>query len=120
MNRLTRLAATAAILTFLALTCGLQGAYIDKMEIKATQPDGTTLELFASGDEFHNWLHDAEGFTIIRHPQTGWLCYAVKDGDDVAAGPLIVGNGDPRAYGLEVLRQSKDIVIHRRPPRIRT
>ncbi len=21
-------------------------------------PDGTKLELFASGDEFHNWLHD--------------------------------------------------------------
>jgi len=118
VNRLTRLAATAAILAFLALTCGLQGAYIDKMEIKATQPDGTTLELFASGDEFHNWLHDAEGFTIIRHPQTGWLCYAVKDGDDVAAGPLIVGNGDPRAYGLEPgINISEELYKQRRKER---
>jgi hypothetical protein len=22
------------------------------------QPDGSIVELYASGDEFHNWLHD--------------------------------------------------------------
>ncbi len=101
VNRFAKIAAVAIIVAFLALSCGLQAAYINKIAVKVDQPDGTALELFASGDEFHNWLHDAEGFTVIRDPQTGWLCYAVKNGDDVAAGTLIAGRDDPRANGLE-------------------
>ncbi|HPH60759.1 MAG TPA: hypothetical protein PLX72_03850 [Candidatus Syntrophosphaera sp.] len=100
MNRFAQLAAITFIVAFQALSCGLQAAYINKIAVKVDQPDGTTLELFASGDEFHNWLHDAEGFTIIRDAQTGWLCYAVKNGDDVAAGTLIAGRDDPRGQGL--------------------
>ncbi len=100
VNRFAQLAAITFIVAFQALSCGLQAAYINKIAVKVDQPDGTTLELFASGDEFHNWLHDAEGFTIIRDPQTGWLCYAVKNGDDVAAGTLIAGRDDPRGQGL--------------------
>ena len=30
------------------------------------QPDGTELHCFASGDEFYNRLHDADGFTIVQ------------------------------------------------------
>ena len=100
MNRLAQIAIVSLFMALLSMSSGLNAAYVNKIEVQVKQPDGTVLELFASGDEYHNWLHDEEGFTIIRDPQTGWLCYAVKDGDDVAAGPLIVGRDDPGKSGL--------------------
>lgn len=42
------------------------------------QPDGSTIQCFASGDEFFNYLHDANGYTIIQG-QDGWYYYAKKD-----------------------------------------
>ena len=85
------------LLCFSAL---LHSAYINKIEVQVTQPDGTVLDLYASGDEYHNWLHDEDNFTIIAEKQTGFYCYAVKSGEGVVAGPLVVGTGDPREHGL--------------------
>lgn len=100
MNRLAQIAAIALFVALLAIGSGLNAAYVNKISVQVKQPDATVLDLFASGDEYHNWLHDGEGFTIIRDPQTGWLCYAVKDGDNVKAGPMIVGSGDPAKSGI--------------------
>ena len=44
----------------------LEAAYLSKMPVSVMQPDGKELSLFASGDEYHNWLHDEQGYTIIR------------------------------------------------------
>ena len=30
------------------------------------QPDGKSIACFVSGDEFFNWLHDKDGYTIIQ------------------------------------------------------
>ena len=50
---------------------------------RALQPDGTAIECFISGDEFFNWLHDANGYTIIR-ASDGFLYWgAVSDGEVV-------------------------------------
>ena len=55
-------------LLLMTITSSLQSAYIDKFPVEIKQPDGTVLNLFVSGDEFYNWLHDDIGYTIIQNP----------------------------------------------------
>jgi hypothetical protein len=48
----------------LLMASALIAAPLKNTPVNLTQPVGTQLNIFASGDEFHNWLHDAEGYTI--------------------------------------------------------
>lgn len=69
----------------LSLCIGVHAAPIDNAEISLTQPDGTQLSCYASGDEYFNYLHDSNGNIIIQHPDTGYYVYAKID----ASGKLI-------------------------------
>ena len=60
------------------------------------QPDGSILECFASGDEYHNWLHDKDNLTIIRDTQTGYYCYARRSGTGIVSSGLIAGKELPQ------------------------
>ena len=66
-----------------------------------TQPDGTILKCFASGDEFFNYLHDENGFTIIQHPETGYYVYAEKRDGKLVATNYVAGVHNPVSKGLE-------------------
>jgi hypothetical protein len=55
-----------------------EAAYLRNVPQTVAQPDGTVLHLFATGDEYYNWLHDADGYVVVRDSQTGYLVYAVK------------------------------------------
>ncbi|NVN95333.1 MAG: M6 family metalloprotease domain-containing protein [Bacteroidetes bacterium] len=55
-------------------------AYFEKLPYTITQPNGKTINCFVSGDEFFNWLHDADGYTIIQ-ASNGYYYYAEQDGD---------------------------------------
>jgi hypothetical protein len=57
------------------LSCGClaEAAFLRNVPVHVNQPDGTVLSCLASGDEFYNWLHDKDGFTIMRNPATGFL-----------------------------------------------
>ncbi len=64
------------------------------------QPNGDTLHCFASGDEYYHRLHDADGYTIVQHPQTGWWVYADTmhtsvDRWQVVPTEYVVGATDP-------------------------
>lgn len=64
------------------------------------QPDGTELHCFASGDEFYNRLHDADGFTIVQ-AENGYFVYATVDArGNVVPTDYIAGITDPKALGL--------------------
>jgi M6 family metalloprotease-like protein len=65
------------------------------------QPDGSVLQCFASGDEYHNWLHDAAGFTILQDPKSGVYVYAVLAGDRLVPSPYVPGKVDPAGVGLK-------------------
>jgi M6 family metalloprotease-like protein len=65
------------------------------------QPDGSVLQCFASGDEYHNWLHDAAGYTILQDPKSGIYVYAVLAGGRLVASPYVPGKVDPSAAGLK-------------------
>lgn len=78
----------------------LNAAFLRNKPTTITQPDGTTIECFTSGDEFNHWLHDKDNYTIIKSPVTGYYTYAEKDGEDIKAGSLIVGRDDTMRYKL--------------------
>src|SRR3972149_8003310 len=89
------------IITFLCAP-SLYSAPLTNIPQKLVQPDGRLLSCFASGDEYHNWLHDKDDYTIIQNPNTGYYVYAiVKDGQLVPS-DYIVNDSDPRALGLEI------------------
>ena len=68
----------------------LNAAYLTNIPKTITQPDGTEINCFASGDEFHNWLHDKDNYTIIQSSD-GYYYYAVKDGIKIVPSEYKVG-----------------------------
>lgn len=84
----------------LAIGIITSAAPLKNIPARITQPDGKVIDCFASGDEFYNYLHDANGFTIVR-AENGYYCYATKDDKGkVVASPFIVGSVDPTTVGL--------------------
>lgn len=70
------------------------------VEVDAVQPDGQKIELYASGDEFHNWLHDVDNFTVVQNDE-GYYVYAVRAGEGLAPSSWVVGSHQPSQKGLE-------------------
>ncbi|HRY34162.1 MAG TPA: M6 family metalloprotease domain-containing protein, partial [Bacteroidales bacterium] len=58
------------------------------------------IHVFISGDEYYLRLHDANNYTIIQHPATGYYMYAMLDGDSLVPTSLIVGISDATDGGL--------------------
>ena len=90
-----------SIIAFTFYSIPLFSAVIREMPRTLTQPDGSKLQCFASGDEYHNWFHDAKGFTIIKSQKTGYYVYAEKAGDKLVAGNLIAGQDNPAWNNLQ-------------------
>jgi hypothetical protein len=40
------------------------------------QPDKTIIKAKAYGDEFHHRIESLDGYTLVRDPETKWICYA--------------------------------------------
>ena len=57
----------------------LFSAYLTNVPQTLYQPDGTIVECFSSGDEFYNWVHDEQGYTIVRSKEDSYLYYANED-----------------------------------------
>lgn len=68
---------------------------------RLTQPDGTSLECFASGDEYYNWLHDEVGYTIVQDPGTGYFVYALPGKGALVPSSMVAGRGNPALLGVE-------------------
>jgi M6 family metalloprotease-like protein len=114
MPRFTRFLFFSAILVVLMPSC-LESAPLRYLPVTLRQPDGSSLQCFASGDEHYNWLHDAEGYTIIRDPRSGWYTYAVPDGNTLVASTHIPGRAQPELVGLTPwLKMQDQIEIARR------
>ncbi len=88
------------IIPFLLLSITLKGAYLEKIPTTVTNPDGTKIECYASGDEYFNYLHDADGFTIIKG-KDGYYYYGIEEGDIVVPSPFKVNSIAPKAAGLK-------------------
>ncbi|MBQ7985790.1 MAG: hypothetical protein IJ304_00810, partial [Clostridia bacterium] len=63
---------------------------VSNLPTVVTQPDGEELNLFVSGDEYFNYLHDADGNLIIKDYDTGYYTYAEIENNIVVAGDVQV------------------------------
>ena len=77
----------------------LKAAPINFMPVSIYQPNGTEINCFASGDEFFNFLHDAEGYTIIQG-NDGWYYYGITSDGLVVPSQHIAGTVNPATVGL--------------------
>jgi M6 family metalloprotease-like protein len=90
------------ILVFLlTMAVSAYGAYLENHSTTLENPDGSKLECFVTGDEFARVVHDQDGFSILRHPRTGYAVYAVNSADGVVASEHRVGVTDPKTLGIE-------------------
>jgi M6 family metalloprotease-like protein len=115
MGRMTR---CAGVILCVFIVAGLvapqdsRSAPLRDIPVTVNQPDGEELHLLASGDEFNNWLHDADHYTVLQDLITGYYVYAVEGADgDVAPSIYQVGKVNPAAVGLKqgVKRSPKKI-----------
>ncbi|MCL2041233.1 MAG: M6 family metalloprotease domain-containing protein [Bacteroidales bacterium] len=83
------------------LAFSLFAGYLKNFPITVTQPDGSVVNCFVTGDEYYNWVHDENGFTLIRDPQTGVVVYAMLQDDELVSTGYRVGSVDPASLGLE-------------------
>lgn len=91
------------LLTFFLLIASslvLHAAYFSFQPYQVSQPDGTPISCFVSGDEYFNWLHDQDGYTIIQ-ASDGFFYYGVISGDFVAPSSFLAGKVNPAAAGLK-------------------
>ncbi|PKN76012.1 MAG: hypothetical protein CVU49_01175 [Candidatus Cloacimonetes bacterium HGW-Cloacimonetes-2] len=94
--RLYKLSILAVLCSLWALAFAAPHSFLP---LQFTQPDGSVIDIYASGDEFHNWLHDAENYTIVKNDQ-GFYVYAESRGDNLVAGSLVVGRDLPSQRSL--------------------
>ncbi len=90
--------AKALVLILVVLFSGTQvadAAYMKNVPQTLTQPDGTTLNCFTTGDEYYHWLHDANNFTIIQDTVTGFYVYATKSAGKLVPTTLVAGKSNP-------------------------
>jgi len=96
-------------------------AYLTNVPITITQPDGTEIKCFATGDEYYNWAHDKDGYTIIQDQKTGYYCYAILEGDDLVASDYVVGSIIPKSVnikpyvnisGEKILEKANEILLN--------
>lgn len=86
-----------AVLMFALLP--LWGAYLSNVPLTVSQPDGKELKIFVTGDEYYNWTHDKDGYTIKQNDK-GWYVYMERQGNELAYTNLIVGSDRPTQRNL--------------------
>jgi len=75
-------------------------AWLTNQQTSVRQPDGSVIQCFASGDEFHQWLHDDQGYTLVQG-EDGYYYYGMECEGQVLPGPFRAGNVDPAGMGIK-------------------
>lgn len=88
------------LVLFSAILCFSKAAPFRFLPHTITQPNGTVIECFASGDEFFNWIHDKDGHTIIQAPD-GYYYYATQKDDKIIPSVHVVGKVNPETAGIK-------------------
>ncbi|MDD4821548.1 MAG: RICIN domain-containing protein [Bacteroidales bacterium] len=85
-----------SFLFLLLLPLLLMAAPLKNMPVRLTLPNGEILNCLASGDEFFNYLHDADGYSIVKGDD-GYYYYALRaEGNNLIPSDYKVGTIDPK------------------------
>ena len=82
------------IILFLFTVVNVCAAPFQFLPQTITQPNGKIINCYASGDEFNNWLHCENGYTIIQDENTGFFTYANEVDEKLVATKFIVGKDE--------------------------
>lgn len=118
------------ILAVWALTClcvpALQAAPHQGDVFSLRQPDGSRVDVKVYGDEFYQRVESIDGFTLVRDPETGWICYAEAafDGEAFVSTGVIyrgvaVANWDDSEEKAKVQKLPRHVKLKRRAVRER-
>ena len=77
-----------------------KAAYFEHVSINVTQPNGVQLSLFITGDEYYRRVYDANNYTVVMNPLTGYYVYAELSNDSLVPGNQVVGQKDKIPAGL--------------------
>lgn len=78
----------------------LRADKLKNVPVTLTQPDGEKVFCFASGDEFFNYLHDKNGYTIIQH-DNGYYYYAKKENEKIVPSRYLINSIEPSLTNLK-------------------
>jgi M6 family metalloprotease-like protein len=105
----------ALALVLIGFATILHSVYVTNQPTAVFQIDGEELHLFASGDEFYNWLHDENGFTIIQSQTDGNFYYAERVGSELKPTNYKVGSINPSEKGIQPwLKIAPELIKSRR------
>ncbi len=93
-------AASLVALLAVAGVLSLPAAFLKDVPVQLRQPNGDVLNVLVTGDEFFRVVHDAEGYTILRHPTNGFYVYAVTQAGRVVPSEYPVGSVNPALLGV--------------------
>ena len=88
------------LITLVMMQVNLKAAYYSYLPYSITQPNHEVINCYVSGDEYYNWLHDQDGYTIIQAPD-GYYYYGISAGDTVRPSQYKVNEVNPTEVGLE-------------------
>lgn len=75
------------------------GAWFENLPTTVMNPDGSVLELLASGDEFFNYLHDQKGYTVVLG-KDGFYYYGIRSGETIVASQIRYGSALLKHAGI--------------------
>jgi M6 family metalloprotease-like protein len=82
-SALNKKSITIAVTLLCTAICAFAAPYNGKV-FSLGQPDGTFVECRVFGDEFYQDVESMDGYTMIRDPATGWICYARLSADGMS------------------------------------
>lgn len=85
----------------MAFSINVFAIYVEKMPYSITQPDGTKIDCFMTGDEFGGMIHDKDGYSLLKNEKDGWWYYAEAINVKVVCSKYIVGKVNPGEKGLK-------------------
>ncbi len=72
-------------------------------EFTFTNPDGSTIQVRGSGNQYYAVFETLDGYTVVKDPQTGFYKYAQlsEDKNELLPTDAKVGEVDPQSLGLQ-------------------
>ena len=89
------------LFVFILLLANLSGAFLENIPMTLSQPNGEVFNCYASGDEFFNYLHDQNKYTIIQSTLNGFYYYATKIDNKIVPSVYKVGSVNPQSVNLQ-------------------
>jgi len=97
MSRRNVTLASLMTLFLLSIAASLSAVWVENVPEVYTQPDGEVVEFFSSGDEYHHWSNDADGYKIVFDESTGFMCWATLQDDKLVSSGYPIHLHDPRS-----------------------